>query len=182
MSILRIRTWYFMNVLVQCPSCLLSFFHAQGPFEGSLTECWSVWIWLIFGSCLDDSECRSQFLPLQNKHVGKMMESHMELGLVIRLYFLFVHLAGDAANFGAASDTEGSCSWSNSVWWVTDCWFRHSAYCQYRCANTVINVDTLNRMNCSQGPTLILQEKETTQIVSEWETTQNGCKCAVHNG
>ena len=76
-------------VLVQCPRWFpCHFSHAQGPFDGSFSECWSVWFSLISRSCLDDSKCKSQFFLFLNKTVREMMESDSALSLVIQLYCL----------------------------------------------------------------------------------------------
>ena len=69
-------------------------FPPQGPFDGSFLESWSVWISLILGSTLDDSTWKFCFFsPFQNIPFRELMESHSELSLVIRLGFLYLHLA-----------------------------------------------------------------------------------------
>ena len=86
MSDLRIWTLRSVHVLVKNPGCFSRcFFHAQSPFDRSFLEGRSVLILVIFGSCLHDSKCRSQFSFFQNIPVREMTESHSELGLAIRL-------------------------------------------------------------------------------------------------
>ena len=85
MLILTTRTKTFEHVLVQGPTFMSCYsFHAQGPFDGSFVEGWSVLISLIFRSCLDDSNCQVPMFPLSEPG-SEMMEFRSELCLVIRL-------------------------------------------------------------------------------------------------
>ena len=56
LSILRLWTWNIVHVHVPCPNwCPCHVFHAQGPFDRSSLECWSIWFSLILRSGLGDS-------------------------------------------------------------------------------------------------------------------------------
>ena len=80
MSDLRIWTLRSVHVLVKNPGCFSRcFFHAQSPFDRSFFEVRSVLISLIFGSCLHDSKCGSQFLLFQ-KHTCSR-EDGVSLGI-----------------------------------------------------------------------------------------------------